>query len=398
MGKNLNYIDLFAGCGGLSLGLTNAGWQGVFAIEKNRDAFSTLKFNLIEKKNHFSWPGWLRKRNHDINSVIKNHKDELIKLRSNITLVAGGPPCQGFSTAGARKETDKRNDLVDSYIEFIKLVKPRILFFENVKGFTFEFKKKNAKGKTFSEKVISELQGLGYNVYFKIINFSEFGVPQNRHRFILVGIRNGNAEDFFTLLENNRSNFFQAKGIKYKNTLGDAISDLLLKNGFKDCPDSKNFYSGIYTDPNTDYQEYIRKGINEKVIIPDSHRYANHNPDTVIQFNNIMQEGERNKRIPEELKLRLGVKKRSITPLDENEPCPVLTSHPDDYIHYKEPRILTVREYARIQSFPDWYQFKGKYTTGGKARKKEVPRYTQLGNAIPPLFAEQVGITLKQLV
>ena len=81
-----------------------------------------------------------------------------------------------------------------------------------------------------------------------------------------------------------------------------------------------------------------------------------------------------------------------------NLPSLVLTSHPDDYIHYSEPRILTVREYARIQSFPDWFEFKEKYTTGGKARKREVPRYTQAGNAIPPLFAEQAGLALKQLI
>ena len=71
---------------------------------------------------------------------------------------------------------------------------------------------------------------------------------------------------------------------------------------------------------------------------------------------------------------------------------------PDDYLHYSEPRILTVREYARIQSFPDWYEFKSKYTTGGDMRKKEVPRYSQIGNAIPPLFAEQVGNVLKEML
>ena len=84
--------------------------------------------------------------------------------------------------------------------------------------------------------------------------------------------------------------------------------------------------------------------------------------------------------------------------LDDKQVSPTLTSHPDDYLHYSEPRILTVREYARIQSFPDWYEFKGKYTTGADLRVKEVPRYTQLGNAVPPLFAEQAGIVLKELL
>jgi DNA (cytosine-5)-methyltransferase 1 len=91
------------------------------------------------------------------------------------------------------------------------------------------------------------------------------------------------------------------------------------------------------------------------------------------------------------------LKKRSITPLAGDDVCPTITSLPDDYIHYSEPRIMTVREYARIQSFPDNFEFKGKYTSGGKRRKMEVPRYTQIGNAIPPLFAEQAGLVLKEI-
>lgn len=85
-------------------------------------------------------------------------------------------------------------------------------------------------------------------------------------------------------------------------------------------------------------------------------------------------------------------------PLNEFDKTPTITTLPDDYIHYHEPRILTVREYARIQSFPDWYEFQGKYTTGGILRVKEVPRYTQIGNAIPPLFSEQSGLILKHLI
>ena len=84
--------------------------------------------------------------------------------------------------------------------------------------------------------------------------------------------------------------------------------------------------------------------------------------------------------------------------MDSKQISPTLTTHPDDYIHYSEPRILTVREYARIQTFPDWYEIKKKYTTGGQMRKVEVPRYTQIGNAIPPLFAELAGLALKEIL
>ena len=95
---------------------------------------------------------------------------------------------------------------------------------------------------------------------------------------------------------------------------------------------------------------------------------------------------------------RYGIKKNCFSVLAANLPAPTLTSNPDDHIHYCEPRTLTVREYARIQSFPDSFEFKGNYTTGGDNRKTDVPRYTQIGNAIPPLFGEQVGLALKQLI
>ena len=107
---------------------------------------------------------------------------------------------------------------------------------------------------------------------------------------------------------------------------------------------------------------------------------------------------KKGKKIHGDLRSEYKIKKRAVTILDPNIATPTLTSHPDDYIHYSEPRILTVREYARIQSFPDWYELKGKYTTGGERRTKEVPRYTQLGNAIPPLFAELSGLVLQKII
>lgn len=145
MTKSNTYIDLFAGCGGLSLGLHNAGWKGLFAIEKNVDAFKTLKYNLIDNKNHFAWPIWLPQESIEIDKAIELYKDNLNELKNKVDLVAGGPPCQGFSMAGRRNENDHRNNLIKSYIDFIKIIKPKILFFENVKGFTMEFKKTKTK-------------------------------------------------------------------------------------------------------------------------------------------------------------------------------------------------------------------------------------------------------------
>src|ERR1700694_159026 len=104
MKRTYNYIDLFAGCGGVSFGLHNAGWEGIFAIEKSPDAFLTLKHNLIDKKDHFEWPDWLDQSEHEIDEIITKYSAQLKSLQGKIDLVAGGPPCQGFSTAGRRQE------------------------------------------------------------------------------------------------------------------------------------------------------------------------------------------------------------------------------------------------------------------------------------------------------
>jgi len=402
------YIDLFAGCGGLSLGLYNSGfWKGKFAIEKSPDAFETLQYNLIFKKNHFSWPDWLPQKNHDINEVIREYKADLKSLRGEIDLVAGGPPCQGFSTAGRRVEGDSRNELIKSYIKFIRLVQPKIIFFENVKGFTQKFDKNKIKGKIYSEYVTNALEYdspkgdfKGYKVEGKLIDFSEFGIPQKRTRFILVGIRKDIVTqvqpfNFFEQIQKQKEKFLINKGIGLTNSLEDAISDLLRLNEIA-SPDTKSFMAGLYNPIKSNYQKLLRDQVNSE--IPDSHRFAKHNKETERKFEFILENAVKNKTISGELKEKFNLKKRTVIPLSGKTPTPTITTLPDDYIHYCEPRIFTVREYARIQSFNDWYKFKGKYTTGGKRRTLEVPRYSQIGNAIPPLFGEQAGLTLNSLL
>lgn len=403
------YIDLFAGCGGLSLGLNQSGWKGLFAIEKSPYAFATLKHNLIENLNHFDWPDWLEKTQHDIDEVLKGKTKELKELRDKVDLVAGGPPCQGFSTAGRREESDHRNELIRSYIKFIRLVQPKIIFFENVKGFTQRFEKNRSKGIKYSEFVQKALRRSGkdfkgYEVYGELIDFSEFGIPQKRTRFILVGIRKDIFEKSrffpsysFEFLKSERKSFLVNKGLGLTQSLQDAISDLLEKNGTVDCPDSIGFLSSVYSKANSPYQQLMRLNVSSKSV-PDSHRFANHGKETVSLFQTLISKAPKGKKIEGKEKEKFNIKKRGIVVLDPNKPAPTLTSHPDDYVHYCEPRILSVREYARIQTFPDWFEFKEKYTTGGKLRIVEVPRYTQVGNAIPPLFVEQAGLALKQIL
>lgn len=409
MPTKCTYIDLFAGCGGLSLGLNQSGWKGLFAIEKSPYAFATLKHNLIDTLNHFDWPDWLEKTQHDIDEVLTRKNKELRKLRGKVDLVAGGPPCQGFSTAGRREESDHRNELISSYIKFIRIVQPKIIFFENVKGFTQRFEKNRSKGIKYSEFVQKALRRSGkdfkgYEVYGELIDFSEFGIPQKRTRFILVGIRKDIFEkstfvpsQFFELLKSNRKSFLVNKGLGLTQNLEEAISDLLEENGTVDCPDSKGFLSSVYSKAQSPYQKLMRSKVSSKSI-PDSHRFANHGKETISLFRTLLSKAPKGKKIEGKEREKFNIKKRGIVVLDPDKPAPTLTSHPDDYVHYCEPRILSVREYARIQTFPDWFEFKAKYTTGGKLRIVEVPRYTQVGNAIPPLFGEQAGLALKQIL
>ena len=398
MAKDLKYIDLFAGCGGLSLGLFNSGWHGVFAVEKNSMAFETLCHNLVNSREHFDWPNWLPQTNHDIDELMRHNRSDLEKLRGKIDLVAGGPPCQGFSMAGRRRESDARNRLIHSYIQFVDLVKPRAILFENVKGFTLGFTEDGEQGEPYSNIVLDGLRKLGYNdVRGEIINFAKFGVPQKRERFIIIGTLNNSADHFFEGLFANKNAFLAQKGLRSNIGVGAAISDLTKANGVVDCPDSKRFKSGRYVTAKNNYQRFLRKSV-RKNTTPDSHRFVNHRFQTSVLYEALLERAKRNVTISDDLKDEFGITKRSITVLDKTQQSPTLMSIPDDYIHYCEPRVMTVREYARVQSFPDWFKFKGNYTTGGKRRVLEVPRYTQIGNAIPPLFAEHAGNVLKELL
>lgn len=391
------YIDIFAGCGGLSTGLLNAGWTGLFAIEKNADAFFSLKHNLIDGKKHFLWPTWLPVQECDINEILKKHAEELRALQGKVALVAGGPPCQGFSMAGKRDKNDQRNKLVKSYIKFIKFVLPEAIIFENVHGFTVNFKGKRGT-KQYSSYVERTLKRLGYKTMHQIVDMSEYGIPQNRKRFILVAMREHSPKKVFEILSKNKESFCKAKGITCSTTVYDAISDLEKTHGTRPSPDTKGFQAGLYGPIQSGYQRLMRQGTKSETEVVDSHRFVNHRKATIDLHNDLLAHAPVGKRITPDDKIVPNLNRRGVTILNRGSQSPTVTSIPDEIIHYIEPRILTVREHARIQSFPDWFEFKGKYTSGGKRRKQEVPRYTQVGNAVPPLFAEQIGLAIWEVL
>ena len=199
---------------------------------------------------------------------------------------------------------------------------------------------------------------------------------------------------FFEILEARRNSFLESKGLPQTVCVSDAIGDLLKSNGTVPCPDYKGFRSGVYGQITSSYQRLMRDGTNGNV--PNSHRFVKHKKETEDLFNKLIADSDESKRYTP--KTFQGLKKRGVTVLKANSVCTTVTSIPDDFVHYCEPRIPTVRELARVQSFPDWYIFKGKYTTGGDRRGTDVPRYTQVANAVPPIFAEQVGIVLKEMI
>lgn len=406
--QRFKFIDIFAGCGGLSLGLLQAGWDGVFAVERDPNAFQTLHDNLVadSAKNRFKWPDWLPKSAQSTGEILEKYKTELRALENKIDLIVGGPPCQGFSSAGRRDPNDPRNRLVESYLEFVSLIKPKIVLIENVKGITQDFDDSDAPtGKINYSKWIIESLSRRYVVSTQMIDTSDFGVPQRRKRFIVIGIRKditkSLSEKPFDIIERFRTTFLFAKNIASLPVSSKAaISDLeVSRNGRTPSKECDGFEETAYIAPLTSYQRLMHGELGTSI---SDTRLARHKPEIVARFKQIIAichaDGRLNVSLSSELKASFGLRKSAIRVLDPDKPSPTITSMPDDLIHYKEPRALTVRENARLQSFPDWFAFKGKYTTGGDRRKKEVPRFTQVANAVPPLVAEAIGLAISQML
>lgn len=426
----MRFIDLFAGCGGLSLGLSWAGAQGLFAVERDLMAFETFKANFLDNPQgpvgRFEWPAWLEQRAWSIDEMLAHHSGELESLGPGaIDLIAGGPPCQGFSFAGRRNADDPRNLLFTRYLEVVRIIRPTAVLLENVPGMAVahgvakldESRIRRGVSGSYFEVLARELNALGYDVEGRIIDASRFGVPQKRTRLIVVGLLRerchqqhaGNCASLvFARLEAQRDQFLRDFGLAAPVSAQEAIGDLTLLRrdgrGFwplQACEDPASpagflelSYDGRRSK--TAYQRLMRSGA--PVTGMDSMRLPRHSDEVKSRFRQIIRTCRQGVRMNDRDRASFKLKKHRIYPMSANNPAPTVTTLPDDILHYCDPRILTVREYARLQSFPDWFKFKGKYTTGGDRRTRECPRYTQAGNAVPPLLGLAIGKALRAVL
>ena len=400
------FADAFAGCGGLSLGLMRAGWTGLFAIERDPFAFQTLSTNLLSGNGRYlyDWPDDIEEGAWDIHDLLATRRDALTELKGTVDLLAGGPPCQGFSAAGRRRPDDPRNSLFEAYLELVDILDPPFVLVENVRGFTADFQV--SKPGAIANFADALRQGLTakYELASTIIRACNFGVPQVRPRFFMVGAKktaygHGRIAAFFDDLTREATSFLHERNLPSRPTAWDAICDLeIRRNGTVPSPDTAGFEAIAYNSPLTPYQKAMRDGHQGT---PADTRLARHQTKIRARFEAIIkastEEGRLGATLSPETRKAYGLKKTAIRVLDPLGCAPTITSLPDDLLHYSEPRTLTVRENARLQAFPDWYAFKGNYTSGGHRRRKEVPRFTQVANAIPPLLAEQLGLALLRL-
>jgi DNA (cytosine-5)-methyltransferase 1 len=379
-------IELFAGAGGLSEGLQAAGIQVVLAVEKHPDPALTYAFNH---------PGTTVLCG-DIRRLSMESLESHVRTSIGdvaVDIVVGGPPCQGYSPAGKRNRKDPRNRLFKYFVHVIEHFQPRLFLFENVPGFA-----KLYDGMAL-RSLADALRGIGYvlagfdqevGTYpenYPVVDAADYGAPQHRRRFILVGWRPNTLPHSFTWPLPTHGDPSASQTIAGSSgpvrhlpyvTVGEALSDLdFLTAGLE---------SHIYkTAASSGYQRDRRKNTN----ILFNHLATQHRKTTVEMYRHLTQ-GATIRSVPEDV--RTG--KQTMRRLCESTPSKAVLALPDDLVHYRRHRIPTVREMARLQTFDDDYVFLGKRTTSDLGRRVDVPQYTQVGNAVPPVLGRALGIAL----
>lgn len=331
-------LDLFCGAGGLSYGFERVGYEIVLGIDNDKAALETFELNHKGAKG--------------LNADISEINGEQIKKYFNkgkVDVIIGGPPCQGLSLSGPRKFDDPRNKLYLSYIRLVDELQPKAFIIENVPGLVSLFKGK------IKDSIVERLTNMGYNISFEVLLASDYGVPQNRKRVFFVGLKKG---------------FFDFKELKKTNKV------ITSKMAISDLPSLENSLGGdvmeYETEPKNEYQQLMRS---------ESNRIYNHvgtnHTNRVRDIISLVPDGGNYKDLPVELQ---GTRNFNVawTRYDSEKPAPTVDTGHRHHFHYKYNRVPTVRESARLQSFPDNFIFRGNKTE----------QYRQVGNAVPPLLAK----------
>jgi len=403
-------IDLFAGSGGLGLGLEMAGFTPLYVNELNKHARETYLINrehqhpLLREKYHSADIGDVVKAPDYVVDLLNGfRRDYSLRRRDVVDLVVGGPPCQGYSSVGLRRSYDVERSLVPAnhlyadMVKFIKRVRPRAFLFENVAGILqARWTKSGSVGEIF-EDVLRTFKSIpDYSVKCKKVYSKDYGVPQNRPRVFIVGFRADVFEGTSSSNDAVEGGFLPRKQSSYPHLI-DVLGDLV---------DHDFEYGGRTTKyprlPQSHFQQRMREDtrtprVFERIRLHD-HEYSNHSERVRDKFRYMIEHSGRIRPSHQTKKFRQRLLPRT---WDEKVgPTITITSLPDDFVHYEQARSLTVRECARIQTFPDWYRFVGPRTTGGLRRagnplkalfSRELPQYTQIANAVPVDLAAAIG-------
>ena len=334
----LNCIDLFCGCGGLSLGFEKAGINVLVGIDAWQDAITTFNYNHKNSKGICA----------DLSTLEPSEIEKELNGKS-IDLIIGGPPCQGFSVAGKRIVDDVRNKLYKNFVRFVEYYKPKAFMMENVPNIL------SIGGGIVRDSIVKDFSDLGYKVVYQVLTASNYGTPQNRRRAVFVGFNNG-----FEFK-------FPEKTVEKLITSSEALSDLP-ENSLEDG-------TSYPIASKCDYQKLMRCN-SDKVY---NHQITEHSERTK-EIIALVPDGGNYKNLPQELQQTRKVH-IAWTRLNSQKPSFTIDTGHRHHFHYKWNRIPTVRESARIQSFPDDFIFLGTKTS----------QYKQVGNAVPPLMAEAIA-------
>ena len=348
----MNAIDLFAGCGGLSRGFMDAGFDIIVGVDNDQAALNTFA------KNH----NGAKALKADLSK--QETFDEIVKIAGDRTIdvIIAGPPCQGFSLTGPRNFDDERNKFYLAVIDMVKQYKPKAFIIENVPGMATLY------GGQIKNEILKRFREMGYNIDCKILCAADYGVPQIRKRLIFMGIRKDLGEPRFPEPQFTPDNY---------RTCRDAVSDL---PSLVDClGEEESRYS---QEPITEYQKIMRGSC--KVL--HNHLGTNHTQmvkDTIA----LVPEGGNYKDLPE----GWGESRKfhmAWTRLNGNAPARTVDTGHRNLFHYEYNRVPTVRESARMQSFPDDFIF-----TGTKTQQCR-----QVGNAVPPLLGKALGEVINKII